>query len=84
ATLPASASATLPASATRPAPAADMDLVEMEFADTERFARWIVGSGPDVIVLEPPELRAAVVARLRAAAAGTAGVCEAAAVLGGR
>ncbi len=73
-----------PAPATRPAPAADMDLVEMEFADTERFARWIVGSGPDVIVLEPPELRTAVVARLRAAAAGTAGVCEAAAVPGGR
>ncbi len=68
----------------RPVVPADMDLVEREFADTERFARWIVGSGPDVIVLGPPELRAAVVARLRAAAAGTAGAREAAAVPGGR
>ncbi|WP_232291908.1 YafY family protein [Frankia sp. QA3] len=62
----------------------DMDLVEMEFADTEGFARWIVGSGPDVIVLGPSELRAAVVARLRAAAAGTAGARETAPVPGGR
>ncbi|CAJ61524.1 hypothetical protein; putative signal peptide [Frankia alni ACN14a] len=68
----------------RPVVPADMDLVEREFADTERFARWIVGSGPDVLVLGPPELRAAVVARLRAAAAGTAGAQAAAAVPGGR
>ncbi len=44
----------------------------MDFADTEQLARWIVGSGPDVVVVDPPELRAAVVGRLRAAITGTA------------
>jgi proteasome accessory factor B/proteasome accessory factor C len=61
-----------------------MDLLEREFTDTERFARWIVGSGPDVLVVEPPELRAAVVARLRAAAAGSAAVLSAPPAAGGR
>ncbi|ABD11972.1 transcriptional regulator [Frankia casuarinae] len=59
-----------PSPDTNPPPG--MDLLEMDFADTEQLARWIVGSGPDVVVVDPPELRAAVVGRLRAALAGTA------------
>ncbi|CAO5248480.1 Protein PafB [Frankia sp. AgKG'84/4] len=68
----------VPPARPRPAVPADMDLLERGFSDTERFARWIVGSGPDVLVVDPPELRDAVIARLRAAAAGSA-----AAVAGG-
>jgi proteasome accessory factor B/proteasome accessory factor C len=51
--------------------AGEFDLVEIDYADTERLARWIVGHGPDVLVAGPPELRAEVVRRLRAAAAHT-------------
>jgi predicted DNA-binding transcriptional regulator YafY len=32
----------------------------------EIFAEELTGAGPDVVVLEPPELRAAVLRRLRA------------------
>ena len=45
------------------------DLVEIDYADTGRLARWIVGHGPDVVVAGPPELRAEVVRRLGEAAA---------------
>ncbi|WP_374629563.1 helix-turn-helix transcriptional regulator [Frankia sp. AgPm24] len=58
----------IPPARPRPVFPADMDLLERTFTDTERFARWIVGSGPDVLVLDPPELRTAVIDRLRAAA----------------
>ncbi|MCM3887536.1 YafY family protein [Frankia sp. R82] len=58
----------IPPARPRPVFPADMDLLERTFTDTERFARWIVGSGPDVLVLDPPELRTAVIARLQAAA----------------
>jgi proteasome accessory factor B len=34
------------------------------------MAGWLAEFGPDVQVLEPPELRAAVIGRLRAAVAG--------------
>ena len=61
---------------------ADGDRALLRYADVEGFAAWLVGYGPDVVVLEPPELRAAVVRRLHQiavahrdtpAAAGTAG-----------
>lgn len=42
------------------------DLLEVPYADVERLADWIASHGPDVIVLDPPELREAVVRRLRA------------------
>ncbi|KPM55891.1 WYL domain-containing protein [Frankia sp. CcI49] len=48
------------------------DLLEVEFSDLERFARWAVGYGPDVVVLEPADLRGEVVRRLRATVAATA------------
>ncbi|WP_374122126.1 helix-turn-helix transcriptional regulator [Frankia sp. AiPa1] len=57
----------VPPARPHPAVPADMDLLERTFTDTERFARWIVGSGPDVLVVAPPELRTAVIARLHAA-----------------
>lgn len=39
---------------------------KVPYGDTERFAEYLVGFGPDVRVMEPPELRDAVVRRLRA------------------
>jgi hypothetical protein len=45
---------------------AGMDLLEIDYADTERLARWVVGYGGDVLVVAPPGLRAEVVRRLRA------------------
>ncbi|WP_307875445.1 helix-turn-helix transcriptional regulator [Frankia nepalensis] len=47
---------------------ADMDLLRISFADVERMARWAAGYGADVVVLDPPDLRAEVVRRLTAAA----------------
>jgi predicted DNA-binding transcriptional regulator YafY len=41
-------------------------LAQVPFGDVDRFADWVVGFGPDVVVLAPEEARAAVVARLRA------------------
>jgi proteasome accessory factor B len=41
------------------------DLVELSYSDAGGFARWLVGYGSDVEVLEPPEVREAVVAHLR-------------------
>lgn len=46
----------------------DADEIEVPYADDERFARELVGMGADVVVLDPPSLRDAVVRRLRAAA----------------
>ncbi|HLS64207.1 MAG TPA: WYL domain-containing protein [Ruania sp.] len=55
-------------------PAADADGIDgretyrLETTDTERFAEELAGYGDAVVVLDPPELRAAVLRRLRAAA----------------
>jgi proteasome accessory factor B len=38
---------------------------EVPLGDVDRFADWLVGFGPDVVVLSPPEARTAVVERLR-------------------
>lgn len=42
--------------------------LEMGLGDLDRFVAWVLGFGDDAVVLEPPELREAVVGRLRAAA----------------
>ncbi len=41
------------------------DRVELRYADPDSLARWLVGYGADVVVLEPPEIRDRVVSRLR-------------------
>lgn len=48
------------------AAADERDVLELPFGDLERTAQWIAGFGADAVVLEPHELRAAVVERLRA------------------
>ena len=51
------------------------DVIDVPFGDVEIFAEELTGAGPDVVVLAPPQLRAAVVRRLRAlVTVGTAGV----------
>lgn len=52
-----------------PAGCAGRDLVEVEFAALHRFAAEITGYGDAIVVLEPEDLRADVLARLHAAAA---------------
>lgn len=42
---------------------------EVPLGDVDRFADWVVGFGPDVLVLSPDEARKAVVARLRSVVA---------------
>jgi proteasome accessory factor B len=58
-------------------PGADGDRVVLRYADPDSFARWLVGYGADVVVLDPDEVRKATVARLRdlvdAPGAGVAG-----------
>jgi proteasome accessory factor B len=62
-------------------PGPDGDVAVMRYSDAEGLAAWLVGYGADVVVLDPPEVRDAAVARLReiaavheaAAAAGTPG-----------
>lgn len=49
-------------------PGEGSDLLLVPFSDDEDLARELVGLGPDVVVLAPESLRAAVVRRLRAAA----------------
>ncbi|MGV9307233.1 MULTISPECIES: helix-turn-helix transcriptional regulator [unclassified Nonomuraea] len=41
------------------------DTVELVFADPERLAGWIASLGADVLVVEPPDAREAVIARLK-------------------
>jgi proteasome accessory factor B len=56
----------------RVAPDADYpgwDLVSIAYSDTEWYARYLASFSPDVIVLDPPELREAVIARLKGALA---------------
>jgi proteasome accessory factor B len=42
----------------------DGDVLELRYADPEGFASWLVGYGADLIVLEPAEVRTAVIKRL--------------------
>jgi proteasome accessory factor B len=46
------------------------DVAVLRYAEPEGLAHWLVGYGADVTVLDPPEVRDAAVARLRAVAAG--------------
>jgi proteasome accessory factor B len=55
--------------AARPDPD-DPDVVEVDMGRVDGTARWIAGFGPDAVVLEPPELRKAVVALLRGSMSG--------------
>jgi proteasome accessory factor B len=43
----------------------DGDRVELGYSDPDGFAKWVVGYGSDVVVLEPEEVRKATIARLR-------------------
>ncbi|MDD7964537.1 helix-turn-helix transcriptional regulator [Actinomycetospora lemnae] len=49
----------------RPDPQGDPDVVEIDLGRIDMAARWVAGHGPDAVVLEPPELREAVVGLLR-------------------
>ena len=46
-------------------PGPDGDVVTLRYGEPEWFAAWLVGYGADVVVLDPPEVRDAVIARLR-------------------
>ncbi|MBT8228200.1 MAG: WYL domain-containing protein [Dactylosporangium sp.] len=54
-------------------PGADGDRVVLSYADPDWLAGWLVGYGPDVVVLDPPQVRAAVVDRLRRIAESQSG-----------
>ena len=45
----------------------DWDVLEVDYADPERFAEWVAGYGADVVVTAPADVRDAVIRRLRAA-----------------
>jgi proteasome accessory factor B len=62
-------------------PGPDGDRLLLRYADPEGLASWLVGYGADVVVLDPPEVRDAVVARLREIRAAHAGAMDAAAVI---
>jgi len=51
------------------APGPDGDRMVLRYAEPEWFAAWLVGYGADVVALDPPEVRDAVVERLREIAA---------------
>ncbi len=51
-------------------PTPDGDHVTVNYSDARGFAGWLVGYGSDVQVLDPPEVRDAVIDRLRQIAAG--------------
>jgi proteasome accessory factor B len=51
----------------RPGP--DGDEAVLRYADAEGFANWLAGYSADVVVLEPPVVREAIVSRLTAIAA---------------
>lgn len=59
------------------------DLVEVHTTDPELLAEEVAGYGPAVVVLDPPEVRAAVLRRLRAVAALSAPERAGNGVLGG-
>ena len=50
-------------------PGPDGDRLVLRYADVEFIAGWLVGYGADVLVLDPPEVRDQVIARLRSIAA---------------
>jgi proteasome accessory factor B len=49
------------------------DLVVINYSDPRGIAAWLVGYGSDLEVLEPPEVRDAVIARLEQIVAGQSG-----------
>jgi proteasome accessory factor B len=51
--------------AERLAPGPDGDVATLAYHDPDGFAAWLVGYGADVRVLEPPEVRDAVIGRLK-------------------
>lgn len=56
-----------------PAAPQGWDVVHVTVQDPESFAEEVASIGPDVVVLDPPDVRAAVVRRLRGALAVQAG-----------
>jgi proteasome accessory factor B len=50
-------------------PGPDGDRALLRYSDPVGLAAWLVGYGSDVVVLDPPEVREAAVARLREIAA---------------
>jgi len=54
----------------------DGDRVVVRYADPDSFAGWLVGYGSDVVVLDPPDLRERVIARLKETAAAHPPVAE--------
>ncbi len=46
-------------------PGPDGDRVVVSYSDPDGFARWIVGYGADVVVVDPDEVRKATIVRLR-------------------
>jgi proteasome accessory factor B len=46
------------------------DVVELPYWDAEGLGEWLAGFGGDVVALDPPQLRDAVLRRVRAVAAG--------------
>ena len=54
---------------TETGPAAGWDRVTLSFADAGWYAEYLASFGPDVIVLDPPDLRDAVISRLKGALA---------------
>jgi proteasome accessory factor B len=46
-------------------PGPDGDRLTVRYSDPDGFAHWLIAYGSDVVVLEPDEVRKAVVARLR-------------------
>ncbi|WP_189115834.1 helix-turn-helix transcriptional regulator [Pilimelia terevasa] len=47
------------------APGTEGDVLELRYGDVDSFAGYLAGFGADVRVLEPPELREAVIGRLK-------------------
>ena len=43
------------------------DRVSIAYSDTDWYARYLASFGPDVVVLDPPQLRGAVITRLKGA-----------------
>jgi proteasome accessory factor B len=55
-------------------PGPDGDVAVLRYSDAQGLAAWLVGYGADVVVLDPPEVRDAAIARLREVAAAQAPV----------
>ena len=45
------------------------DRVTLSFADSGWYAEYLASFGPDIVVLDPPDLREAVITRLKGAPA---------------